>query len=56
MGNGKSICDSIGLKRQLTVLFVGLDNSGKTCASRALCGGNKLFISPIIIDVLNASI
>ena len=25
--------------RQLTIIVVGLDNSGKTCTSRALVGG-----------------
>nr|CAH0103537.1 unnamed protein product [Daphnia galeata] len=38
MGNGGSICNNIGLKRQLTIIVVGLDNSGKTSMSRALVG------------------
>ncbi|KAK4005429.1 ADP-ribosylation factor-like protein 13B isoform X1 [Daphnia magna] len=38
MGNGGSLCNNIGLKRQLTILVVGLDNSGKTSMSRALVG------------------
>lgn len=36
------IIEHIIQHRQLTVLVVGLDNSGKTCTSRALVGGKFL--------------
>jgi len=48
MGNAVSLCDNVVLKRQLTVLVVGLDNAGKTCASRAIVGETFVNVTPTI--------
>jgi len=48
MGNNVSLCDSIGLKRQLTVVVLGLDNAGKTSTSRALVGDTFMNVTPTI--------
>jgi len=48
MGNSVSLCDNIGLKRQLTVLVVGLDNAGKTCIGRAIVGETFVNVTPTI--------